>query len=171
MPKKSDTHLTTELQAALAEAQSLFYAKNSLSLWRGTSSRFISSEKMLADFQMLPKAGQAKLKKLVTATAAVDAMLSEVDSAVRARVKAATKSVLAVYATPIQNKPDWYEFAYAEGLPKQALVRGFDSLYMPRNGKNYCGSIRVSPDGSGSSEPWTFCIVKGRIEIQPDSLY
>lgn len=171
MAKKRVKTVEEQLQLAMAEAQALFYAKNSFSLWRGSGGGHVSSDKMLAEFKMLPKSSLAKLARLVDAHQSVAAMLNEVGLASRKKVDEASEAVLKAYATPVPHKPGWYEFASSDGWTKKALVRGFDSFYMPRNGKHYCGSIRVSPDGTGSSEPWLFCITKGRIEIQPDCLY
>lgn len=155
--------------AMLAQA-SAFAAQNSFSLFCSSGETYVKEAELLK--KLKPLLSAEELETVTTFVKSRKKALAIVNGLLQAHFadsKALGKTVLDTYATPLGK--GWYEF-YDRSTCRtvRAQVVGFDACYRTREG-TICGSVRVSPHGNGSSEPWSFHIKDGRMVVLTEDLY
>ena len=159
------------LAAAMRSKEAAFMAQNAFSLFESSGTAYVSRVDLLK--RLAPALSASELDLVRDYIDARQAAHAAVNGALRARQAATLElgtQALDKYASRLRT-PGWYEFEdKSQGRMVQAKFVGFDSCYRATDGK-LCGSIRVSPQGNGSSEPWSFYIEKGRMVVRTLDLY
>jgi hypothetical protein len=167
MPKTAcaESNALVDLIAAKKASEVFFYADNAYSLNHGSLASEMPDDKLMA--QLRPVLDSKQLETIevhLTARAAAAKVMRKVRIVHREGEDAAALAALQRYAKPLGN--GFYEFWDAsEHTTVRAQVKGFDSCYRATNGR-ICGSVRVSPQGNGSSEPWSFHIENEKMVVE-----
>ncbi len=154
------------LMSAMEASEAFFRAKIAYSLSQHPGMANVPDGMLLR--RLRPVLGEAELKTVsahLAARAAAASVMETAEYLHRNAVKVVTMRALAEFATPLEN--GFFEFRdrYKGTVRAQAL--SFDACYCTPDGI-VCGSVRVSPCGTGSSEPWSFRIENGRMLVTSD---
>jgi hypothetical protein len=162
------------LAAAKARVDALFYAENAFSLFESDmlGGSGMSEADLLARLRRVLAADElSAIERYLAARAAARGVMRTLREKRRNATTQAMRDVLAKYATPTRGRGSgWYTFPdQSTGHTVSAKVLGIENCYCEPDG-HAGGSLRVSPRGDGSSQPWAFCIEGDRLVVRSDDV-
>jgi hypothetical protein len=160
------------LADAKALVDALFFAENAFSLFESGAldGPGMSEADLLARLKrVLAADGLSVIERYLAARAAARGVMRTLRVKRRNATSQAVRDVLAKYATPMHDcGPGWYTFPdKSTGRAVSAKVLGIENFYYEPDG-HAGGSLRVSPRGNGSSEPWAFRIEGNTLVVRSD---